>query len=149
VSAGGFITREIREHGRRKGFEIVTLDGQQGVLAHVEIRGGKRIGKYGVDIASVDEVGVPAIQQAMIENRVVVIDEIGPMEILSKLFSKVVLEVLQSDAIMLGTIAKRRMPFTDQIRAMPQVSLVEVRRDNRETLCSHIAESIIHHRSNE
>ena len=92
---------------------------------------------------------MPAIQQAMIENRAVVLDEIGPMEILSKLFCKVVLEVVQSDAIMLGTITKRSMPFTDQIRARPQVLLVEVRLDTREILCSHIAESLIHHMSDE
>ena len=149
MTAGGFITQEIREHGVRKGFEIVTLDGQRGILAHVDICGGERIGKYGVDTAALEAVGVAAIRQAMAEQRIVVIDEIGPMEILSRLFCEVVLEVLQSSATVLGTIAKRSMPFTDQIKAMPQVALTEVRRDNREILCSHIVESLVRHWSNE
>ena len=33
---GGFYTCELREGGRRTGFEIVTLDGQRATLSHVD-----------------------------------------------------------------------------------------------------------------
>ena len=34
--AGGFYTEEIRQRGERVGFKIVTLDGEEVVLAHVD-----------------------------------------------------------------------------------------------------------------
>ena len=34
---GGFYTREIRNQGVRQGFEIVTLDEQSAILAHINI----------------------------------------------------------------------------------------------------------------
>jgi nucleoside-triphosphatase len=135
---GGFYTQEIREGGVRKGFAIISLDGRRGILAHVDIRGRKRVGKYGVDTAVLDALGVDAIQKAVAEGGIVVIDEIGPMEIMSDRFRQAVLRALQSEATMLGTVAQRSIPFTDQIKSMPGVTLIEVRRDNQEDLLSHI-----------
>jgi nucleoside-triphosphatase len=135
---GGFYTQEIREGGVRKGFAIITLDGRQGILAHVDIRGRKRVGKYGVDTTALDALGVDAIQKAVAEGGIVVIDEIGPMEIMSDRFRQAVLRALQSEASVLGTIAQRSTPFTDQIKSMPGVTLIEVRRDNQEALLPHI-----------
>ncbi len=140
--AGGFYTQEIREHGARKGFEMVTLDGQRGILAHVDIRGPKRVGKYGVNISVIDALAVASIRQAVDERKVVVIDEIGPMEILSERFCQAVLQTLESDSVVLGTIVKRSTPFTDQIRARPGVTVIEVRPENREALLAHILGSL-------
>ena len=47
----GFYTQEIREEGVRKGFGLTSLDGQKGVLAHVDLSSGFRVGRYGVDVA--------------------------------------------------------------------------------------------------
>jgi nucleoside-triphosphatase len=135
---GGFYTQEIRERGQRKGFEIVTLDGRRGIMAHVDVRGTKRISRYGVDTSTLDALGVEAIEKAIAGRGIVVIDEIGPMEILSDRFREVVLKALESDAAVLGTIVKRSISFTDRIKSMPGVTVIEVRRDNREALLSHI-----------
>jgi nucleoside-triphosphatase len=143
--AGGFYTQEIRERGKRKGFEIITLDGRRGVLAHADIRGPKRVSKYGVDTSALDTLGVDAIQRSVAEGGVVVIDEIGPMELFSDRFRQAVLAALESDATVLGTVAKRSMPFTDRIKSMPGVTVIEVRRDNRESLLSHILDLIQAH----
>ena len=48
--AGGFYTEEMRERGRRQGFKIVTLDGREGILAHVGIKSRMRVSKYGVTV---------------------------------------------------------------------------------------------------
>jgi len=132
--AGGFYTREIREGGARKGFEIITLDGKRGILAHVEIRSQKRVSKYGVDTAALDRLAIPAIQNAVLQKKVVVIDEIGPMEVLSAQFRQSALEALQSDASVFGTIVQRSTPFTDQIKSQSDVNLIEVTPENREEL---------------
>jgi len=136
--AGGFYTQEIRAHGVRKGFEIVTLDGRRGTLAHVDIRGGPRVGKYGVDVAAVDRLAVTAIREAIAACGLVVIDEIGPMEILSERFQEAVLEALHSPSPVLGTIVQRSQPFAGRVKALPGVTLLQVRRDNQDALLAQI-----------
>src|SRR3972149_3057738 len=71
--AGGFYTEEMRASQLRQGFRIVTLDGESAVLAHVEFRGMPRVGKYGVDLAALDSVGVAAIGRAVRERDLVVV----------------------------------------------------------------------------
>jgi nucleoside-triphosphatase len=46
-SAVGFYTEEIRQRRERVGFKIVTLDGKEGVFAHVHFKTRQRLGKYG------------------------------------------------------------------------------------------------------
>jgi nucleoside-triphosphatase len=121
---GGFYTQEIRSHGARQGFEIITLEGRHGILAHVSLRGRERVGKYGVDVAAIDTIAVTAIENAIAAGGIVVIDEIGPMELLSERFRQAVLGALQSEAQVLGSIVLRGLPFTDQIKAMPGVTLL-------------------------
>jgi nucleoside-triphosphatase len=138
--AGGFYTQEIRVRGVRQGFEIVTLDGRRATLAHVDIGGRPRVSKYGVDLAALETTAVTAIRDAVAAEHLVVIDEIGPMEILSTPFREAVLEALQSRSPVLGTIVQRRQPFADRVKVMPGVTVLEVRRDNQEALLAQIPE---------
>jgi nucleoside-triphosphatase len=137
--ADGFFTQEIRVGGIRLGFEIIALDGRRGVLAHVDIRSRYRIGKYGVDLTVLDTLGVGAIQQAVHSGWLVVIDEIGPMEILSERFRHCVVRALESSAPILGTIVQHSTPFADWVKARPEVTIIEVRRDNRDALIQNLA----------
>lgn len=148
--AGGFYTQEIRTHGvrkgpglrkgpgSRKGFEIVTLDGRRGTLAHVDIDGQPRVSRYGVDLDTLDRLAVGAIREATAAGGLVVIDEIGPMEILSERFQEAVLDAVQGPSPVLGTIVQRRQPFADRVKALPGVTLLQVRRENQEALLTHI-----------
>ena len=52
---GGFTTDEIRDKGRRIGFEIKTLSGEKGMLAHVDFRSRFWVGKYYVNIKDLDK----------------------------------------------------------------------------------------------
>jgi len=136
--AAGFYTEEIRDRGVRVGFRLVTLDGDEGVLAHVDLETPERLGKYGLDLSALETVGVSAIRDAVRARQLVVIDEIGPMEIRSAMFRDAVNEVLESDVALLATIFARSLPFTDAIKSRPDVTLVEVRADNREKLVSEL-----------
>jgi nucleoside-triphosphatase len=69
-----------------------------------------------------------------------VIDEIGPMEIRSAIFRDAVNEALESEVPVLGTIFARPLLFTDAIKARPDVTLIEVRPDNRERLISELSD---------
>ncbi len=81
----GFFTREIRDKGRRVGFSITTLDGQQGILADIDIRSHIRVGRYGVNIRDIEKIAVPSMRPEN-DNVILVVDEISKMECLSGLF---------------------------------------------------------------
>jgi nucleoside-triphosphatase len=138
ISASGFYTQELRAGGARQGFEIITLDGRRGTLAHVNIGGRHRVGKYGVDLAALEAIGVAAIREAVAGGKLVVIDEIGPMEMLSEPFRRAVVEALDSPSPVLGAIARRSTPFTDAIKARPDVTVIEVTPANRDALPAQI-----------
>jgi nucleoside-triphosphatase len=140
--AGGFYTEEIRDRGRRTGFKLVTLEGREGILAHVDIESPLRIGQYGLDLSVLETLGVQSLQQAVSGGRVVILDEIGPMEIKSKVFCEVVVEVLESNATVLGTIHQRDVPFTKAIKARPGVSVFTVTRTNREALFQRVLDAL-------
>ena len=141
-SAGGFYTEEIRDRGTRVGFKIATLDGDEVVFAHVEIESSTRLGKYWLDLPALEAVGVRAVREAVQRGRLVVIDEIGPMEIRSPVFRETVKEALDSKASLLATIFARSLPFTDMIKSRDDVVVIEVRPDNRERLVSELAEKL-------
>jgi nucleoside-triphosphatase THEP1 len=136
--AGGFYTEEIRRQGRREGFSIVTLAGQRGILAHVNRKGGPRVGKYGVNVDAINAIAVKSLLEARQGRRLVVIDEIGPMELLSKPFQEAVIEILQNEVDVLGSIVQRSTPFSDKIKALQVVRLLGISPQNREELVSQL-----------
>ena len=138
--AGGFYTQEIREGGVRKGFEIVTLDGARAFLAHVDIRGAHRVGKYGVDMASLDKVAVPALRQSIRGCDIVVVDEIGKMELQSSVFKDAVVEALNSEKRLVGTIMLQPHPFADQIKRDARVQVLLVSKANRQQVLNKVTE---------
>jgi nucleoside-triphosphatase len=140
IPAHGFYTAEIRHGGRRQGFEIVTLAGERATLAHVDIRSEHRISKYGVDVSALDRVGVTAIEAGIDAGGLVVIDEIGPMEVMSARFRHAVLDALKSEAQLVGTIHERSAPFTDRVKSRSDVEVIAVTRDNRDALVEQILE---------
>ncbi len=129
--AGGFLTREIRREGRREGFEILTLDGRRGILAHEALASKLRVGRYGVDLAALESIGVAAVRDALAAGRLVVIDEIGKMELASSAFRAVVSEALDSPRPVLATIHAYAHPFTDALKCRSDVRLLELTPFNR------------------
>jgi nucleoside-triphosphatase len=136
--AGGFYTEEIRSQGVREGFRLVTLDGETTILAHVRIHRPHRVGKYGVDIEALDKVGVPALEQAAQHCTLVIVDEIGKMELFSPRFREAVFQVIASGKKVLGTIMLNPNPFADAIKRQPNVNLITVTRENRETVLAEL-----------
>ena len=139
LPASGFYTEEIRKRGRRVGFKIITLDGEEAVLAHVDFNTKQRVGKYGLDLHALESIGTEAICIAMRARQLLVIDEIGPMEIRSRIFCDVVDEALESGKPILGTITARSFPFTNGIKKRHDITLIEVRPKNREQLVSELS----------
>ncbi|MFQ5779999.1 MAG: NTPase [Nitrospiria bacterium] len=134
VPIGGFYTREIREKGMRVGFRLTTWGGNGGVLSHVKLESPFHVGKYGVDLAVIEEVGVPAVVDAVEKAGLIAIDELGRMELFSERFQKAILSALESRTPLFGVIQERAHPFLDTIRRRPDVERITVTVDNREEL---------------
>ena len=132
--AGGFYTEEIRGQGVREGFRLVTLDGEGAILAHVNIHSPYRVSKYGVDIDALERVGVPALHRAAQQCDLVVIDEIGKMELFSGNFREAVSQMIGTGNRILGTIMLNPNPWADAIKHHHQVNLITVSRDNHQAV---------------
>jgi len=134
--AGGFYTEEIRGPGGRKGFRLVTLDGQSVVMAHVELRarGRPRVGRYGVDVERIERVGVAALRRAMQRGQVVVVDEIGRMELFCGAFKEAVLEAIGGPYTVVATVMAKPNLWVDALKHLPDVTLWEVTLSNRDGL---------------
>ena len=136
--AGGFYTLEIRNVGVREGFKIVTLDGKEAILAHIAIDSPFRVGKYGVDVNVLDTTGVDAIIDAIANSELIVIDEIGKMEMFSPKFIQVVADALASPKKVLGTITLKPHPLADSIRQNRNVLITELTRYNQKQVLAQI-----------
>lgn len=132
VAAGGFYTEEIRENGVRQGFRIVRLDGATATLAHTNIKGSQRVGKYVVDIEALDRTGVAALGDAVRHKRLVVVDEIGKMEMFSPAFREIVSRTLAGNKPVLGTIMLAPHPWADEVKRKPNVTVVQLTKENRQ-----------------
>ena len=138
LDAGGFYTLEIREGGQRLGFKINTLDGKEGILAHINIKSPYKVGKYKVNIKDLEEIVVKSILDSLKEKKIIIIDEVGKMEMMSEKFKKAVLAALNSKNKILGTIKLTSGPFTDQIKRQENTKILYLNRENREKIKKEI-----------
>jgi nucleoside-triphosphatase len=97
-------------------------------------------GKYGLDLAGLETIGVQALRTAMRTRKLVIVDEIGPMEIRSCIFRDAVSEALDTGAPILATISARSFPFTDTLKRRRDVTVIEVRPNNREQLVAELSD---------
>jgi len=142
LKASGFYTKEIREGPTRVGFVITNLKGETKTFAHVKFKSNYRVSKYGVDISAVEEIGVKAIEEGISKKQLIIIDEIGKMELYSDKFQKAVIEALNSKSPVLGTITKSPLPFVEKVKSRKDVKVMEITKDNRDKLVDIIITQI-------
>ena len=140
--AGGFVTEEIREGSERVGFEVRDLEGNTAVLAHTGHKGQHRVGKYGVDVAAFEKIALHALEIGKKEADLLVVDEIGRMELASSPFRSTLLELLDAPVPLLATIHAARDPFTESILARDDVSVYRLNPSQRERGLEVIDETI-------
>jgi nucleoside-triphosphatase len=133
----GFTTEEIREGGERLGFSLETLDGQKGVLAHVRTPSPRRVGRYRVDVAALDAVVASALALDP-TTEAYLVDEIGRMECLSPRFVAAVRALLDSDRLLVATIAARGSGLVEEAKRREDVELWTVTRESRDGLAERV-----------
>lgn len=141
VPVSGFVTHELREGGRRVGFEIETLEGRRATLAHATFNGPPRVGKYGVDLEALEAVALPALERPPSDG-VVVIDELGKMELASQRFQEAVSRIFESDVDIVATVHVFAHSFTDALKQRDDVERIRVTYASREQLPDQLAERL-------
>ena len=131
---GGFITREIRQDGRRVSFCIKDLAGPEAVLAHQDLRTNVQVGRFYVDIPAFERIALPALHRAGQLGGVIIVDEIARMELASSAFVNDVERVLDQPVQLVATVHVHNHPITDKIKARADVERIEVTEKNRDDL---------------
>jgi len=132
IRVGGYYTRDIMENGEKVGIKIVTVDKQEGVLAHVKSESRVRVGKFGVNLEDIEKVAVPSIQRAIMEDAVVMIDEIGRMELYSGHFRDAVEDALDSTNPMVATVQEEGSVYASEIKSRAGVRVLHLDLNNRD-----------------
>jgi len=145
VKIGGIICPEVRSpRGGRVGFKIVDiLTGKSGWLAHKHIfKEGPRIGRYIVNVQDAVSIGVTALKNALNNADVIVIDEVGPMELSVHELKNEILNSLSNGVNVLAVVHYRLRDPTI-LRILRSYKKYEVTVYNRDTLPNIIASEIL------
>jgi nucleoside-triphosphatase len=130
--AFGFYTQEIREKDRKRaGFLIISTDGKKGILAHKKFESKFRVGRYGVNIEDLEKIGVRVVLEGLKDKEnLIVIDEIGKMELFSEKFKEAVSEALDSQNPVLATIKLTSDKFCDKVKKRKDVVIFNLDQTN-------------------
>lgn len=133
---GGICTEPILENGERLGYKVRDLvTGDEGEIAHKSIDSRLRVLGYGLNTAELERVAIPAIQHAIDNCEVIVIDEIGKFAVESEAFVNSVRTALEVDKPTLLTLHKKsRHPLLQDIRRRDDGRILEVTPVNRALL---------------
>ena len=141
VRIAGFLTEELRAGRRRVGFSVAALaTGERGTLAHVGISSSTRVGRYGVDLQEFVRIALPELEM---EADVMLLDELGKMELASSAFRAAVQVLFDGQTPVVATVHTFRNPFTDRLKSRRDVELVRLTHENRDRLPERIVERLL------
>jgi nucleoside-triphosphatase len=143
IPARGFFTEEIREGGERIGFKIMTLNDKEGILAKKEFKSPYKVSKYGVNLKDLEEIGVEEIEEGLKENSLIVVDEIGKMELFSQKFKEIISKALNSKNKVLGTIMLKSNSFCQKIKIRRDTKIFYLEKKEKGKIKKEIKELIL------
>ena len=140
----GFYTEEVREGGKRVGFDVVTLsdsEGGRGVLARVgATKQGPMVGQYTVMLEQFEHFALQLLPENLSRCKVILIDEIGKMECMSRKFQALVRKIYSDSSFsghIVATIPQSRgkpLPLVRELVDRNDTEVLEVTRANRDQL---------------
>ena len=138
IKMGGFITPEERQHGIRTGFFVQDIEtGERVKFADTNFFAPK-IGKYGVNIRLFESIVLPIFDR--LDNYdIVVIDQIGAIELRSSKFCDKLQELLESRKPVICTIENEEL--AEEYKVFGEIR--EVTYNNKPELEKEIYEQII------
>jgi nucleoside-triphosphatase len=127
----GFVTSEIKVGDERIGFEVETSDGRLIQVASV-IQQEDCIGKVSKYYVGSYEFSllISKLLYEDLDNKLLYIDEIGPIQLMFPLFEELVNKFLASNNMFIGTVKELNVhPFIEQVKKRALV--VEITATNR------------------
>jgi nucleoside-triphosphatase len=144
VIVGGCITTERRQEGARVGFDVRDLtNGGQGELASISRGLGPRVGKYTVNLSDLGSVGAKGLSDAIAVSEFIVVDEAGPMELVSPEFRRALQSCIRSGKPLLAVVHERMEDdLLIELRSAAQ-EVVVVSQNNRDEVADRLAAEIL------
>ena len=134
----GMITEPVIVKKKRVGFYVTDWQTKEKkVFAHIDFNKKYKVGDYGIDLNALEEIGIPAVEKAIDDDEVdiIIIDEVGKMEMLSEKFCEIVTDALDSDKTLMVTLHKKsRTPLLQDIRRRDDIRILEVTAVNKNLL---------------
>ena len=141
---GGCVTTEKRVNRQRVGFRLKDLlTENEGELASVTGRLGPRVGKYRVNLNDLSSVGAKALLEASKSAELIVIDEVGPMELTSPDFRRALQACSTSRKPILAVIHESMNdPLIAELKTFSNGNIFTVGLENRDSLAKEITQRI-------
>ncbi|MFW9972046.1 MAG: nucleoside-triphosphatase [Candidatus Odinarchaeota archaeon] len=133
----GFLTPEVRESGNRIGFDIVDIfSNYVSQLARVgDFKTKYRVGKYNVFIKIFNEYLENVLDLDDEHIDLIIIDEIGKMELLSMKFQNFIKKIFSSNITVLATIGlKLNHPLKDYLLNLPFIKTLNLSKQNFQSI---------------
>ncbi|BFH64794.1 nucleoside-triphosphatase [Paenibacillus azoreducens] len=141
---GGFYTEEIRDDNERIGFKCVAVDGGRLEIASIKNNSTFKIGRYGVDVKGFEDFVIPLLESSLQSKKVIVIDEIGFMQMLSLPFQEWIRKIIfDHQHVVLGTVPVDSHTEIDKIKNHFRVKIIHINEDNRDTIADEIMQMIL------
>lgn len=133
----GFVTDEVVSGGKRTGFVLRDNQGRSSVLAQTHEPTQYAVGRFFVSPEALDDFLLPL--QQFSNNELLYVDEIGQMQLYSRVFRKLVEQYLKSSNDFMGTISSvYEDDLTEYIRKRKDVIVFALDANNR----SHVSKAI-------
>ncbi|MCU7825934.1 nucleoside-triphosphatase [Kitasatospora sp. DSM 101779] len=111
-------------------------------MARIDLPGPPQVGRYGVDLGVMERLAPPSLAwspSAPATRRLVLIDELGRMELAHPPFRDTGRGLFAADVDVVATVHAQPGPFTDALKRRTDVELVQSARANRDDLPEHLA----------
>jgi nucleoside-triphosphatase len=127
----GFYTAEVVEDGTKSGILVFNLQGDGRVLAGTNVKSRYVAGRYRIDVKSFDNL-LDDVFSPEKKTGLYFVDGIDKVECQSRKFSKLIIELLNSDKPVVASIADKGTGIISEIKKRDDVKLLDITPDNRE-----------------
>ncbi len=142
----GLLAGEILENDRRVGFSSLGLHSRrQIILAHHNIDRIYAIEDFGVDLKAFEELCCAEFASAMSDEKIpfIIVDEIGRMQLLSKQFEQLLIQIAESDKTLIATICyDDDLDFAREFKQREDAKLFILNEENRDHIPLKIVEEV-------
>lgn len=133
IKISGFITVEERDKGVRIGFKLLDLSSNRSTQLSRVGKGKVMVGKYEILLENLENF----LQSLDLSGDLIIIDEIGPMELKSRKFVSFVEKLLERENLLFTIHYRSNHPLVERIRENFRVYVID--EGNRNAVAEEIA----------